>query len=68
MAIGLLFLSITASVCTHQFFYRSAGTGVLLRGGLITAIYGRSMRLTSRARSKLPNGGYLSIMIFSSRN
>ncbi|KIK62471.1 hypothetical protein GYMLUDRAFT_41922 [Collybiopsis luxurians FD-317 M1] len=56
MAIGLLCLQICASLCTHQFFYRSAGSGVLLRGGLIAAIYARSMRLTSRARSKLPNG------------
>ncbi|KAJ3876293.1 ABC transporter [Lentinula edodes] len=56
MAVGLFFLQILASVCTHQFFYRSAGSGVLLRGGLIAAIYARSMRLTSRARSQLPNG------------
>ncbi|KAJ3795163.1 ABC transporter [Lentinula aff. detonsa] len=56
MAVGLFFLQVFASLCTHQFFYRSAGSGVLLRGGLIAAIYARSMRLTSRARSKLPNG------------
>lgn len=31
-------------------------TGVLLRGGLITAIYSRSLRLTTRARSSIPNG------------
>lgn len=29
---------------------------MLLRGGLITAIYSRSLRLTSRARSTLTNG------------
>lgn len=45
-----------ASLCTHHFFYRSASTGVLLRGGLITAIYSRSLHLTTRARSSLPNG------------
>ncbi|KAJ3775268.1 ABC transporter [Lentinula raphanica] len=56
MAVGLFFLQVFSSLCTHQFFYRSAGSGVLLRGGLIAAIYARSMRLTSRARSKLPNG------------
>ncbi|KAF5392368.1 hypothetical protein D9757_001460 [Collybiopsis confluens] len=56
MAVGLLCLQVCASLCTHQFFYRSAGSGVLLRGGLIAATYARSMRLTSRARSKLPNG------------
>ncbi|TFY77333.1 hypothetical protein EWM64_g6678 [Hericium alpestre] len=41
--------------CT-TFFYRSSSTGVLLRAGLITAIYNRALRLTSRARAKLPNG------------
>lgn len=52
----LLALQIISSLCTHHFFYRSAGTGVLLRGGLITAIYNRSLVLTSRARSTLTNG------------
>lgn len=37
-------------------FYRSTSTGILVRGGLITAIYNRSLRLTSRSRSSLPNG------------
>ncbi|KAF5366995.1 hypothetical protein D9758_003982 [Tetrapyrgos nigripes] len=55
MAFGLLALTLLSSLCTHHFFYRGAGTGVLLRGGLIAAIYSRSMRLTARARSKLPN-------------
>jgi ABC-type multidrug transport system fused ATPase/permease subunit len=31
-------------------------SGVLLRGGLIAAIYSRTLRLTSRARSTLTNG------------
>lgn len=31
-------------------------SGVLLRGGLITAIYSRSLRLTTRARVNLSNG------------
>ena len=58
--IGLVFtlflLQIISSLCTNHFFYRSASTGVLLRGGLITAIYTRSLKLTSRARSTLNNG------------
>ncbi|PFH53092.1 hypothetical protein AMATHDRAFT_73621 [Amanita thiersii Skay4041] len=56
LGFGLLALQLVASLCTHHFFYRSASTGVLLRGGLITAIYTRSLRLTSRARSTLTNG------------
>lgn len=56
LTFALLALQVTASLCTHHFFYRSSSTGVLVRGGLITAIYSRSLRLTSRARSKLSNG------------
>lgn len=54
--IALVFLQLIASLSQHHFFYRSTSTGVLLRGGLITAIYSRSLRLTTRARATLPNG------------
>ncbi|KAI0925971.1 hypothetical protein AcV5_008554 [Taiwanofungus camphoratus] len=56
LAIGLLLMQVLTSFCTHHFFYRATSTGVLLRGGLITAIYDRSLRLTTRARSTLTNG------------
>ncbi|KAJ7086114.1 ABC transporter [Mycena belliarum] len=56
LAIALLLMQIIGSLCQHQFFYRAMSTGVLIRGGLITAIYSRSLRLTSRARSTLTNG------------
>ncbi|KAG6909964.1 hypothetical protein DXG01_014233 [Tephrocybe rancida] len=55
-AFGLIALQIITSLCTHHFFYRATSSGVLLRGGLITAIYTRSLKLTSRARSTLTNG------------
>jgi len=41
LAFGLLALQVLASLCTHHHFYRSTSTGVLLRGGLITAVYNR---------------------------
>ncbi|TFY58828.1 hypothetical protein EVJ58_g6166 [Rhodofomes roseus] len=56
LAIGLLLMQVVTSLCTHHFFYRAASTGVLLRGGLITAIYSRSLRLTTRERTVLTNG------------
>ena len=56
LAFALLFLQMFSSLCTHHFFYRGASTGVMLRGGLITAIYSRSLHLSSRARSTLSNG------------
>jgi len=49
-------LQFIGSLCQNHFFYRATSTGVLLRGGLITAIYSRSLRLTTRARAILPNG------------
>jgi ABC-type multidrug transport system fused ATPase/permease subunit len=51
-----LALQLISSIGSNHFFYRSTSTGVLLRGGLITAIYSRSLRLTARARSTLTNG------------
>ena len=58
--IGLVFalfcLQVISSLCNNQFFYRSMSTGVLLRGGLITAIYSRSTKLSARARSIHTNG------------
>ncbi|CAA7266944.1 unnamed protein product [Cyclocybe aegerita] len=56
LTFALLLMQVVASLCTHHFFYRSTSAGVLLRGGLITAIYTRSLKLTSRARSTLTNG------------
>ncbi|KAF8273331.1 P-loop containing nucleoside triphosphate hydrolase protein [Lactarius quietus] len=56
LAIGLAILQLFGSLCQHHFFYRSTSSGVLIRGGLITAIYSRSLRLTTSARAKLSTG------------
>ncbi|KAG2369149.1 ABC protein [Suillus spraguei] len=55
MAVGLFLLTVTASICTHQFFWRSMATGVLVRAALITCIYERGVNLTGKARVKLNN-------------
>ncbi|KAG2145396.1 ABC protein [Suillus bovinus] len=55
MAVGLFALTIIASVCTHQFFWRSMETGVLARAALITCIYERGVNLTGKARIKINN-------------
>ncbi|EKM58203.1 uncharacterized protein PHACADRAFT_116921 [Phanerochaete carnosa HHB-10118-sp] len=56
LAFVLLAMQLFSSLGQHHFFYRSTSTGVLVRGGLITAIYDRSLRLSSRARTTLTNG------------
>ncbi|KAF8558202.1 ABC transporter [Imleria badia] len=59
-SIGLCFvlfaLQLIASWCTQHFFYRSMTCGVLLRGGLITAIYSQALSLSPRARVQMTNG------------
>ena len=55
MAIGLFLITITASVCQHQFFWRSMTTGLLARAALISSVYKRGVRLTGKARVALPN-------------
>ncbi|KAG8700947.1 hypothetical protein FRC11_012543, partial [Ceratobasidium sp. 423] len=43
LAIGLALLTICASVCTHQFFWRSMTTGVSARAALIASLYSRGL-------------------------
>ncbi|KAF9243526.1 ABC protein [Melanogaster broomeanus] len=55
MALGLFFLSVITSACTHQFLWRSMATGVLARAALIASIYERGVMLTGKARLNLTN-------------
>ncbi|KAI0711948.1 P-loop containing nucleoside triphosphate hydrolase protein [Cerioporus squamosus] len=55
MAIGLFCTTVTASVCQHQFFWRSMTTGLLARAALISSVYKRGVSLTGKARMTLPN-------------
>ncbi|KAF9237594.1 ABC protein [Melanogaster broomeanus] len=55
MALGLFLLTVTTSVCTHQFFWRSMATGLLARAALIACIYERGVSLTGKARVELTN-------------
>ncbi|KAG0705755.1 ABC protein [Suillus ampliporus] len=59
MAIGLFALTVIASVCSHQYFWRSMLTGVLARAALITCIYERGVNLTGKARVKFSNAALL---------
>ena len=56
MGLGLFLMQLTASLCQHHYWYRASSTGVLVRGGLIAALYSRSFSLSPRARVTLPNG------------
>jgi ABC transporter transmembrane region len=56
LVIVLVILQLVSMLSENHSVYRTTSTGVLLRGGLITAIYSRSLHLTTRARATLPNG------------
>lgn len=56
LAIGLWLMQLVTAFCIHQFFVRSAGTGVLARAALITSIYRKSMVLSGKARITITNG------------
>ncbi|KAH9945319.1 ABC protein [Epithele typhae] len=55
MSIGLFALTVTTSVCSHQFFWRSTTAGLLARAALTSSIYKRGVSLTGKARTSLPN-------------
>ncbi|KAF8322189.1 hypothetical protein DL93DRAFT_2051237 [Clavulina sp. PMI_390] len=56
LAFTLLIMQEIASFCLNHAFHRSLCTGVLVRAGLITAIYSKSLRFTGRSRHKIPSG------------
>ncbi|EGN95824.1 hypothetical protein SERLA73DRAFT_60499 [Serpula lacrymans var. lacrymans S7.3] len=56
LSFALLALQFASSWSSNHSFYRSMSSGVLVRGGLIAAIYSRSLRLSGRSRSTLSNG------------
>lgn len=56
LAIGLWLMQIVYSLATNQFFARSATTGVLARGALISSVYRKAMVLSGKARVVATNG------------
>ncbi|KAG8878402.1 hypothetical protein FRB97_002483 [Tulasnella sp. 331] len=62
LAIGLFLLTITASICTHQFFWRSMQTGVLARAALVSSLYKRGLTLTPKARTRHSNAALINHM------
>ncbi|KAJ7477714.1 ABC protein [Mycena latifolia] len=59
MAIGLLCVTVSASICQHQFFFCSMTTGVFARTALTGTLYRRALHLTPAARLQHPNSAVL---------
>ncbi|KAK6334593.1 hypothetical protein TWF718_010050 [Orbilia javanica] len=51
LAIGLVLMQWTASICINQFLYRGMLTGGMARAALISMIYEKSTTISSRARA-----------------
>ncbi|KAG8995314.1 hypothetical protein FRB94_009286 [Tulasnella sp. JGI-2019a] len=62
LAIGLFLMTMVASVCQHQFFWRSMQTGVLTRATLISSIYKRGLTLTPKSRTRHSNAALMNHM------
>ncbi|KAG8995316.1 hypothetical protein FRB94_009288 [Tulasnella sp. JGI-2019a] len=62
LAIGLFLMSIVASICQHQFYWRSMQTGVLARATLISSIYKRGLTLTPKSRARHSNAALMNHM------
>ncbi|KZP31699.1 ABC protein [Athelia psychrophila] len=59
LAVGAFMLNELASICTHQYWWRSMGTGILARGALIGAVYKRSVHLSGKARTTITNAALM---------
>lgn len=62
MAIGMFILAVFASICQHQFFWRSMATGVLARAALIGSLYKRGLAMTPKERTLHPGAALVNHM------
>jgi len=56
IAISMLLTAMVQSLCLHQYFQRTIVSGMRLRSSLITAIYEKSLRLSSTTRQQYTVG------------
>ncbi|KAJ7824113.1 hypothetical protein B0H13DRAFT_2444703 [Mycena leptocephala] len=63
MVFGLLTVIVLASICQHQFFFRSMITGVLARTTLTGALYRRAVHLTPLRASACPTTSTVCLII-----
>ncbi|GAO49019.1 hypothetical protein SAICODRAFT_7613 [Saitoella complicata NRRL Y-17804] len=62
LAIGLLVMQVVASFCQHHFFYQSMLVGACSRGALISALYRKTLVLSSKSRLAFTNGKLTNLM------
>ncbi|OON18287.1 ABC transporter transmembrane region, partial [Opisthorchis viverrini] len=62
IAVATILLSLAALVCDQRGFYRSLTLGISLRSVLTSAIYRKSLRLSSESRAKYTTGELLNLL------
>lgn len=62
IGLGMFVVSISQTVCLHQYFQRAFETGMRIKSGLTAMIYGKSLKLSSEGRAAKSTGDIVNYM------
>ena len=62
IALAMFAVSAIQTVCLHQYFQRSFETGMRIKSGLTSAIYAKSLRLSTEGRAAKSSGDIVNYM------
>ncbi|KAE8148597.1 P-loop containing nucleoside triphosphate hydrolase protein [Aspergillus avenaceus] len=62
IALGMFIVSVTQTICLHQYFQRAFDTGMRVKSSLTAMIYAKSLRLSSEGRSAKTTGDIVNHM------
>lgn len=62
ICLGMFAVSISQTVCLHQYFQRAFETGMRIKSGLTAMIYGKSLKLSSEGRASKSTGDIVNYM------
>lgn len=62
IAIGMFFVSVSQTMCLHQYFQRAFDTGMRVKSSLTAVIYSKSLKLSSEGRSTKTTGDIVNHM------
>lgn len=67
IAIAMFAVSVSQTVCLHQYFQRAFETGMRVKAALTVMIYSKSMRLSNEARASKSTGDIVNYMAVDSQ-
>ncbi|KAL9047131.1 MAG: hypothetical protein Q9214_000212, partial [Letrouitia sp. 1 TL-2023] len=67
IAIAMFAVSVSQTVCLHQYFQRAFETGMRVKAGLTVMIYSKSMRLSNEGRASKSTGDIVNYMAIDSQ-